>query len=210
MQREFVEVVKQFPLRTFEKGEAILQAGFPADTLYAIRQGFAKVGSISTNGSEQLVWIASRYDIIPTESLFRRRGELHFSYSALTDLEAYHIPKSSFLTMCDDNPAVVREIAVSMSAHYDDLLFRLRSLEQPSVRHKLLHTLHYIARRFSSEASVDLSRLGLVLTHQDIANMIGATRETTTLELKRLKTEGLIDYNRTDFCIYVDQLETLL
>lgn len=210
MQRDLVEVIKQFPLRSFAKGEAILQAGQPANTLYAIRDGFAKVDSISSNGNQQLVWIASRYDIIPTESLFRPRGELHFFYTALTDLQAYVIPKVQFLEMCDKDPAVMREIAVSMSAHYDDLLIRLRSVEQSSIRDKLVYTLHSIATRFSSEDVVHLNELGLRFSHQDIGQMIGATRETTAIELKRLKDSGLIDYSRTSFTIYVRKLDELL
>lgn len=210
MQRELVEAIKQFPLRTFAKGEAILQAGQPADTLYAIRKGFAKVDSISNSGTQQLVWIASRYDIIPTESLFRSRGELHFYYSALTDLEVYVIPKKEFLVMCEKDPAVMREIAVSMSAHYDDLLIRLRSVEQSSVREKLIYTLHYIATRFSGDSVVRLTDLGLHLSHQDIARMIGATRETTAIELKQLKDAGLVMYTRTEFIIYTDKLAALI
>ena len=210
MQRDLVEVIKQFPLRTFAKGESILHAGQPADTLYAIRKGFAKVDSISSSGSQQLVWIAARYDIIPTESLFRPRGELHFYYSALTDLEVYEIPKKEFLVMCENDPAVMREIAISMSAHYDDLLIRLRSVEQSSIREKLIYTLHYIATRFSGDSVVRLADLGLHLSHQDIARMIGATRETTAIELKQLKDAGLIMYTRTEFIIYTDELTKLI
>jgi CRP/FNR family cyclic AMP-dependent transcriptional regulator len=210
MQRDFVMSIKQFPLRSFQKGASILQAGQPADTLYAIRNGFAKIDSLSNNGNQQLIWIAGRYDIIPTESLFRKHGELLFYYSALTELEAYEIPKTAFLEMSEQNPLFIKEIAQSMSGHYDDLLVRLRSVEQSTVREKLIYTLHYIGSRFSGDSVVRLSELGLHISHQDIARMIGATRETTAIELKQLKDAGLIDYSRTEFIIYTDKLVTLL
>lgn len=117
--------------------------------------------SLDRNGNEQLIWLATRYDIIPTESLFRKRGELQFSYTALTDLEVYAMPKQTFLEMCDNNHDVMREIAKSMSLHYDDLLVRLRSVEQSSIRDKLIYTLHYIANRFSGDAIVHFQDLGL-------------------------------------------------
>lgn len=210
MQRDFVEALKRFPLRTFQKGETILQAGQPAHTLYAIRRGYAKVDSLSANGTQQLIWIASRYDMIPTESLFRQRGELLFFYTAMTDVEAYEIPKKTFLEMCDQNPSLVHETARALGEHYDDLLVRLRAVEQSNIHDKLIYTLHYIATRFSGEAVVRLSDCGLHFTHQDIAHMISATRETTAVELKRLKDVGLIDYSRTDFTIFVTKLEELL
>jgi CRP-like cAMP-binding protein len=210
MQRDFVEFIKQFPLRSYGKGERILQAGQSADTLFAIRTGFAKIESIGAGGTEQLIWIASRYDIIPTESLFSVRSDLHFYYTALTPLEAYEIPKHTFLEMCKTNTSLITEVAKSMSTHYDDLLIRLRAVEQSSIREKLIYTLHYVATRFSSDAVVDLSEVGLFLTHQDISRMIGATRETTAIELKRLKDEGYIDYSRNKLVIFTDKLEELL
>lgn len=210
MQRDFVEAIKQSPLKQFERGQVILQGGQTTDTLYAIRSGYATVESLSNNGSSQLIWIASRYDIIPTESLFRTSGTLHFYYSALTDLEVYQISKKAFLDSYRNNPDLAREVAESMSAHYDDLLIRLRAVEQPQVRDKLIHMLHYMAGRFSSEATVNFDTLGLRLTHQDIGKMIGATRETTAIELKRLKDEGLINYDRSNFIVHVDQLAELI
>lgn len=210
MQREFIEVIKSFPLRTFEKGTRILQEGLPIDTLYAIRRGFARVDSLDRNGNEQLIWLATRFDIIPAESLFRKRGQLQFSYTALTDLEVYEVPKHTFLEMCESNAPLMSEIAKSMSLHYDDLLVRLRSVEQSSIRNKLIHTLHYIGTRFSGESTVRLHELGLRFSHQDIGMMIGATRETTAIELKRLKDEGYIDYTRSEFTINVSKLEALL
>lgn len=210
MQRDFVEAIKSFRLRSYQKGEPILVSGAVAENLYAIRSGFAKVTSYSSKGSEQLVWIASRYDILPTESLFLRKGVMHFDYTAMTDVEAYEIPKQNFLDMCEENTLLLREVARSMSSHYDDLLLRLRSVEQPSIRDKLIHTLHYIATRFSGEPTVSLTALGLQLSHQEIARMIGATRETTAIELKRLKDAGLISYTRTEFIIFTDKLEPLL
>lgn len=210
MQHEIIDIIKGFPLKTFAKGETILQAGQPASTLYAIRDGYAKVDSLGEGGTEQFVWLASRYDIVPTESLFRSHSELRYSYSALTNLEAYEIPKQAFLKLCDENPRLTKEVAQSMSAHYDDLLSRLQAVEQSTVRSKLIHTLYYIANRFGSDSTIRLSDIGLQLTHQAIGQMIGATRETTAIELKRLKDEGYIDYTRSEFTIDTKKLEKLL
>lgn len=210
MQRDFIDNFKRFPLRRFQKGEVILQAGNTPDTLYAIRQGFAKIDSINSRGEQQLIWIASRLDMIPAESLFRTRGNLQFYYSAMTDLEAYEIPKQAFLDLCKDSPALVYETARAMSEHYDDLLIRLRAVEQSSIHEKLVYTLHYIASRFSGEATVRLEEQGLHFTHQDIAQMIGATRETTAIELKRMKDEGIIEYDRNTFVIHTEKIEPLL
>ncbi|MBC7868611.1 winged helix-turn-helix domain-containing protein [Candidatus Saccharibacteria bacterium] len=78
-----------------------------------------------------------------------------------------------------------------------------------SVRNKLIYTLCYFARRFSSDDIVDIYKLGLKLTHQDISEMIGSTRETTSIEFRKLMTEGGVIYNRTQCVINVPRLEEI-
>jgi CRP/FNR family transcriptional regulator, cyclic AMP receptor protein len=39
------------------------------------------------------------------------------------------------------------------------------------------------------------------LTHQDLAELVGAARPVINAELTRMRSEGLIDYNRCFFCV---------
>jgi CRP-like cAMP-binding protein len=200
-----VEFVKQFPLRSFSKGEIVMCEGDVLDKLLSIQTGFIKVTSLDEAGVEHLLWIAGYGDIVPSERLFSSRNSLAFFYTALTDCTAHVINKREFLEHTRSNLSLMTDVATTMSAHYDDLLLRIDSIGQSSVHEKLLATLRYLAERFSANSVVDLHKLGLNLTHQDIADMIGSTRETTSLELQRLRQEGYISYNRAHFIIYLDK-----
>jgi CRP/FNR family transcriptional regulator len=202
---DIVDYVKNRPVKRFSKGEIILSEGEITDTLLAIRSGYCKISSIDDAGDEHMLWIAGRYDIIPTERLFSARSPLQFFYTALSDIEVYEINKADFITKAKADVSLMTEIAASMSGHYDDLLSRVNSTGHNSVRERLIGTLRYVAERFSAQESVDLYQLGLRLTHKDIAEMIGSTRETTSLELKRLHEEGCITYDRKQFIIHLDR-----
>ena len=204
---EAVDFIKQFPLRSYTKGETVMSEGDTLDSLLAIRSGYVKVVSLDENGVEQLLWIAGRYDIVPSEGLFNNHKALTFFYTALTDVEAYSIKKSEFLSSTKSNLSLMTDVATSMSNHYDDLLLRVNSIGRPSIHDRLTATLRYLAERFSASPIVDLHKLGLPLTHQDIAEMIGSTRETTSLELQKLRKLGSIDYDRSHFTIYLDKLD---
>lgn len=203
---DIVDYVKKCPTRHYAKGETIFNAGTISDTLLAIRDGYIKVTSIDESGNERMLWIAGRYDIIPTERLFFLRYPLQFFYTALSDCEVYEMNKADFLAKAKTDDALMTEVAMSMSAHYDDLLSRVSTIDQNSIHEKLIATLHYIAKRFSAEASVDLYKLGLHLTHKDFAEMIGSTRETTSVELQKLRQSGSITYSRTEFIVHTDKL----
>ncbi len=201
---DVVDYVKAYPTKQFAKGEVILSEGDVSDTLLAIRSGYVKVTSIDEDGNEHMLWIAGRYDIVPTERLFSLHSPLQFFYTALSDGELFQVKKSDFLTKAKEDVTLMSEIATSMSDHYDDLLSRINTIGQATVRDKLISTLRYVAQRFSADRSVDLYQLGLHLTHKDFADMIGSTRETTSLEMQKLRSAGIVQYDRTKFIIHTD------
>lgn len=205
-----VDYIKQFPLRHFRRGTVLLQRGDPRQFLMAIREGYVKVTSISDAGIERLLWVAGRYDLVPLEQLFARSTDTHYFYTALTDGSYYEVDYTNFLQTAQSDPTFMQEIARGMSEHYDDFLQRIDAIDGLTVRERLIRTLHYIAQRFSAGESVDLRAEGLGVTHQDIAAMIGSTRETTSLELAALRREGLVTYDRRCFIIHADKLQAAL
>lgn len=208
--QELAAFIKKYPKYHFEKDQVILSSGELSDAILVIAAGFAKVSATDGLGNEQMLWIAGRLDIVPSEQLFSKSATLMFSYSAISPLVAYKVKRSDFIAFANETPAVMREIARGMSGHYDDLLYRLSSMTQASAREKLVYTLHNIAERFSASEEIDLMAMGLILRHQDIAGLIHASRETASIELKKLKDEGVIYYDRNRFVIYLAQLRQIL
>lgn len=202
-----VSFIKNFPIVAFKKGEVLLSEGQVSESLFAIRTGFVKVTSLDEDGTENLLWIEGRYDTVPTEKFFSVREPVQFYYTALTDGSYFNIDKKQFLGYARVHPELMAEIAQNMSNHYDDLLLRINSIEQTSVRKKLIATLHYLAEKLSANDIVDFIEQGLRLTHGDFAALIGSTRETISVELHKLKEAGLIEYDNTKFIVYVAKLK---
>ena len=196
-----VDFISQFPYRTFRKGEVILNEGEISKLLLFIDTGFIKVTSLNSAGIEHMLWIAGPEDAVPSEHFFSRGNQLHFFYTALTNVKARAVDKTKYLEHTASDPVFMASVAASMSDYYDDLLLRIHSIEQSNVRDKLIATLSYLAERFGHGDIIDLYQLGLSLTHQDLAEMIGSTRETTSVELQRLRQDGLITYSRNHFII---------
>ncbi len=201
-----VEYVQQFPLKEFQAGELLLQKGDDATCLMAIREGFVKITAISDTGVERLLWIAGRYDVTPVERLFSKNATVRYFYTALTSGNYYAVNKANFLTAAFTHPELMTEIARGMSSHYDDFLDRINTIDTATVEERLIRTLCYLAERFSGADTVDLYKEGLKLTHQDLASMIGSTRETVSLILSQLRREGVIEYGRKKFVMQPGQL----
>ena len=207
---DIVNYIQQFPTLTFRRGELLLQKGDASTQLMAIREGFVKVTSISESGVERLLWIAGRYDLAPTEQLFSKNGKVRFFYTALTDGSYYAVDKKQLLIVASGEPKIMSEIALNMSLHYDDFLQRIDAVDTASVKQRLMRTLRYLAQRLDAGAVVDLYSHGLKLSHQELSEMIGASRETTSLMLSELRKEELIEYSRQSLIVHVDDVETAL
>ena len=202
-----VDYIKDFPVQRFSRGTVHIQKGDPLDFLMAIREGYVKVTSISDAGIERLLWIAGRYDFAPVEQLFSKHSNSRFFYTALTDGSYYEVSRPKLIAHASQDPLVMMEIARGMSEHYDDFLQRVDAVDGLSVRERLLRTLYYLAQRFSAGAEVDLYKEGLRVTHQDLAAMIGSTRETTSVTLSEIRNEGFISYDRKHFVVNAAKIE---
>lgn len=80
------------------------------------------------------------------------------------------------------------------------------ALEQSHAQDKLVYLLQYLVARFGVPQPDGRSKIDLRLSHQDIAEMVGITRETTAVELHKLKTKGFISYQKFTYFVDVPKL----
>jgi CRP/FNR family transcriptional regulator len=207
----FVEFIKKSPFKRFDKGEILLNEGDEPTKLFAIKQGYVKITALNNSGTQQLIWIAGSRDVVPTELIFSLGGAVRFFYTACTDLVAYEVDKAVFLESAYTNKDLMGEVAKTMGGYHDRLLRRIHATGQPIIRDKLVHTLYDLASQLDhTNNSVDLVSFGLRLTHQDLADMVGATRETVSIELHKLRLKRLISYNRRKFVVHTKKLAPLI
>lgn len=206
---DIIDFVKAFPMRKFTKDELLLASGDPSDTFFAVRDGFIKATTTDDSGRKRLLWVAGRYDIIPLERFFTHKI-LQYDYVGHGEGSAYVIQKKDLHRLIKERPQIAVEIAHGLSEHFDDVSERLSAVGQADVRSKLLHMLYNLAVKFSSADLVELHAVGLNLTHQDLADMVGASREVVSVELNKARKAGYINYSRSTFSIDVAKIRDLM
>lgn len=201
--------IRTQPSRHFEQGEILIYQDEAPSKLFALRSGFVKVHSISESGDERIVWMAKKYDFIPLDLLFDKAPTSSYFYTAFTDLDAFVVDRQDFMDFVRDDQDALLGIVESLAEKYTGLLKHLNALQQSKAKGKLLQTLEFIASRFNESEYGDKYDLTLPLTHQDIANLAGISRETASVELKLLKEQSLIDYTPSSFVVYTDKIAAL-
>ncbi len=87
---------------------------------------------------------------------------------------------------------------------------RINALEQSKANEKVLSTIHYLALRFGRDIRPHRVEIQLPLTQQDLANFMGLTRETASMELKKLQKKGVINYSNQRYIVNTNTLDSYL
>jgi CRP-like cAMP-binding protein len=98
------------------------------------------------------------------------------------------------------DPALAANLVRVLSAQIADRELAVAIALEPRVERRLLLKLRQLAERWG-RVTPDGIRLDLRLTHQELANMIGAVRESVTIALGRLADAGEIEMRRRDLII---------
>jgi CRP/FNR family transcriptional regulator, cyclic AMP receptor protein len=206
----FQNFLAKYPARHFDQGEILIMQGTIPRAVYIIKSGFVKGYDINANGVEQIVWFGRRFDVFPIAWTFDLVEENPYFYSTFSEAEIHLVPRDDFMHFIKKDSTALFALTNQLAKHYFDLLQHLNAAEKPKADEKLIHTLYYISLKFTRSTRGERVEVSLPLTHQDIANLVGLTRETVAVELKKLKDKGYIYYDKWHFVVYRDKLAGLL
>lgn len=206
------DFVCEYPVRQFDRNQTILLKGDTPDTVFAVKSGFVKGYDIDAVGNEQLVWLGAKGDVFPISWAIALQDEVDYFFSAFSDVEVYAVDRQALLDFLRSNHSALFEITKRLTKRLNDAMRHLNAAEKAKAEEKILHTLYFLSLRFGHLDNGDEStrEITLPITHQDIANLLGLTRETVTVELKKLKDQGIIEYDKSRFVVHQDKLELLL
>lgn len=208
--REFKHFLEKFRVKSFKKGELILVEGEVPPVSYVVKSGMVKSYNITSEGQEKPISYDDVNEMFPIAWIFRKMRQAQFFYEAFTDCEVYCVPRDDLVTYLKSHPDHLYTYFDNLLKQYLDFQMRVNALEQSKAADKVIHTLHFLALRHGKDIKKDLVQIKLPLTQQDMANIMGLTRETTGIELKRLERSGVIRYRRQNYIVRTDKLNELL
>lgn len=166
------------------RGETIFQKGDPGDTLYAIGKGSVKISVPGGSGREAMFNILGQKEIFGEVALLDGQARTADAV-AITDCELYAITRRDFLALLNREPKLAIRIIELLcerlrraSEHFEDFLF----LNASGRLAKALLRLPY------REGSASTRRI--MITQQEISQMIGLSRESTNKQLRIWQDQG--------------------
>jgi CRP/FNR family cyclic AMP-dependent transcriptional regulator len=171
----------------------VFTEGDPADTLYLLSSGLVKLYHRSPDGKEVIFHVVSAGDIFGEEAIEddARRG---CSAEVLQDAVCLPIPRSTFLEFADSHPGFWRAFSHALIGRERGLCRKVEMLCLREVESRILFYLRDLASRL--RAAGQEADFEIPLSQSELANLIGATRETTSTTLNSLARKGQIKLGR--------------
>lgn len=177
----------------YKKGEIILRAGDAPQGVLFIKKGYIKDYSISREGEELTLIIFMPNDFFPMQWAINNKPNNHY-FEAMSAVELWRVPKDEFIAFIKANPDVFFELTSHIMLRLGGLLQRMEYLAFGNASQKVASIIMICAERFGEKEDKQMV-IQVLLTHKDIAMLVGVTRETASIEIKKLERSGIIGYH---------------
>lgn len=196
--------------RAIKKRTILLYQGEVPRQAYLVQKGTVKVYRLGRNGDEQIIGFRMPGDIFPETWLFNKTSSALYYYEAMDDCEIVTVERSVLREHIESTPGLERELLDYFINSHASQLLQITALEQSRAADKLLLILYFLLFRYSKKLNDNDFELKFHLTHTTLGNLTGLTRETTSVELGKLRRKKIVTYSGTQFIIHRSALEQYL
>lgn len=171
-----------------KKGNTIFTESEPGDSLYIVLSGKVKLGRRSADGRQNLIAVMGPSDMLGELSLFDP-GPRTATATALTDLKLAKLGKSALRPWLTDRPEIAEQLLRVIARRLRRTNDALADLIFTDVPGRVAKSLLQMASRFGTRDGGVL-RVTHDLTQEELAQLVGASRETVNKALADFAGRG--------------------
>src|SRR6201995_2631735 len=181
-------LAKEMDTVEVRKGDVLFNEGEAGDSLYIVLSGKIKLGRRAADGRQNLVSIMGPSDMVGELSLFDP-GPRTATATAVTDARLARLRKQSLRPSPSNRPDIAEQLLRVLARRLRRTNDTLSDLIFTDVPGRVAKNLLQLAKRFGTREGSSL-RLTHDLTQEEIAQLVGASRETVNKALADFTSRG--------------------
>ncbi|MDO8368716.1 MAG: Crp/Fnr family transcriptional regulator [Saprospiraceae bacterium] len=186
--------------RTALRHSFIYLADQPSDYVCLLAGGAVKIGIFSHDGREIIKNIQHPFTVFGELGLTGEQNRVEFASAMSRDVDYFAIRVEDFKYLMQHNFDLSQSVMLYLGERLRRAERHWESLILKDVRTRIVEFLKESAGERGRQVGFEtLVKHGL--TQQDIANLVGASRQTVTAILNELKKSNLIHFNRNTILI---------
>lgn len=201
-QDEIINLFKRdyYKIRDYKKGSIIYIQNEICNTIDIILKGTVDIQKIDEDGRVLTVTSFEVGDIMGGNLAFSKTNQYPMTISARTDTSIVHIRRELILNLCQTNKDYLVKFLELLSDKALILTDKISFMSMKSIRDKIKDYLAY-------ECYIQRSAvIELKISKKELAEKFGVQRPSLFRELKKMKEEGLIDYNSRQIIILDEEI----
>ena len=184
----------------FKKGQFVYFQNQPSEHIYLIAEGRIKIGTYSSQGKEITKTILSKGEIFGELALAGESQRSDFAQSMSDETRVCTMGIDMMQELMLENQSLSLKIFKLMGLRVRKLERRLESLVFKDARTRVVEFIKEMAEERGQKVGFE-TMVKYKLTHQDIANLTGTSRQTVTTILNELRDKNLINFDRRKILI---------
>lgn len=175
------------------RAEIIYAPGDPGETAYVLRRGRVKISRLSSDGREITLCLCHPGDMFGEEVLVLAPPRA-CQAQAIEESTLYALPSALLLQWMQEEAPFAIGLARLIARRREQVEGQVEDLAFRDVGARLARFLIQLAAEQGVSMEDGRTLLNARLTHQELANCVGTTRETLTLTIDRFRADGWIRF----------------
>ncbi|MEH6545477.1 MAG: helix-turn-helix domain-containing protein [Sneathiella sp.] len=200
--KELTRFRKLSQVRLVKAGQSIYREMDPANYLYTVVSGEARLSSLLNDGRRQVTDFRACGDKLGEHN----QGYYAADAEAITDTIVCQTPLPEIRARLDDMPGLRNSLMDKMESEINQMRSHLLLLGRKTPIEKVATFLVERAQKFKNKGGDD-SEISLSMSRRDIADYLGLTIETVSRTLTTLKSKDVLIIPSTDRISVLDMVE---
>jgi CRP/FNR family cyclic AMP-dependent transcriptional regulator len=175
--------------RSYPQGTPVFSEGDASNSVLILRKGRVKLISVSEKGMQTILHILKPGHVFG--ELFLAQGKRPFTAIAIEDVVVTIVPRETLLALFSSVPTIALSFVRLLSKRLMKVEKELAEFGHTWSYNRLARVLLDLCEEHGKETQIG-TQIELRLTHEDLANLIGTTRETVTVQLNKFKRMGIL------------------
>jgi len=177
--------------RHYRRHDVIFHAGSPGENVFILVEGRVKIFAHSPAGKSIILWFCFPGELFGLAEM-ARAGRREVEAEAGAESEILVVPREDFQAFLASHPKAALRVVDLLSCRLRALGDMLLNLTTDDVLTRVIKLLVRLSARYGKPLAPHGMLLDINLTHQEIADMIGTSRQSVSTVLSQLRRHGLL------------------
>jgi CRP/FNR family transcriptional regulator/CRP/FNR family cyclic AMP-dependent transcriptional regulator len=177
--------------RAFREGQVIFHRDDPGTGLFVVRTGLVKISIVAPDGQESLANLLGPGEYFGEMAIMDGLPR-SATATAMSRTETIYLAREGFLRFLDQHPGAMKKIIVVLSQRLRAATEHMADLVFHDVYGRLAKKLLELGESQGRAHPDGRVEILLSLTQQDLANLVGASRESVNKVLKLYRDKGYV------------------